>query len=144
MKKIDPLLKWVESEFGFKPVVYSSIFGGKQEDGLVKAVENVLKKTNDNELAAIDALASASHSLVISIAIFRGKLQIPEALELIRLEEDMQVCVFFYLNLADIVYQIKAVKLIFFIWSKWIGRKHFLPLTFQVSLLIVIFLMNSF
>ncbi|KAK1438794.1 hypothetical protein QVD17_04605 [Tagetes erecta] len=91
VKKIDPLLKWVESEFGFKPVVYSSIFGGKQEDGLVKAVENVLKKTNDNELAAIDALASASHSLVISIAMFRGRLQIPEAIELIRLEEDMQV-----------------------------------------------------
>ncbi|KAK9052371.1 hypothetical protein SSX86_029000 [Deinandra increscens subsp. villosa] len=91
VKKIDPLLKWVESEFGFKPAVYSSFFGGKQEAGLVNAVENVLKKTNDNELAAIDALASASHSLVISLAIFRGRLQIQEAIELIRLEEDMQV-----------------------------------------------------
>ncbi|KAL8200774.1 hypothetical protein R6Q57_012113 [Mikania cordata] len=91
VKKIDPLLKWVESEFGFKPVVYSSFFGGKQEDGLVNAIENVLKKTNDNEMAAIDALASASHSLIISIAIFHGRLQIDEAIELIRLEEDMQV-----------------------------------------------------
>ncbi|GJX02258.1 ATP synthase mitochondrial F1 complex assembly factor 2 [Tanacetum coccineum] len=91
VQKIDPLLKWVESEFGFKPVVYSSFFGGKQEDGLEKAVENLLKKTDDNELAAIDALASASHSLIISIAIFRGRLQIDEAIELIRLEEDMQV-----------------------------------------------------
>ncbi|KAI7730753.1 hypothetical protein M8C21_017498 [Ambrosia artemisiifolia] len=91
VKKIDPLLKWVESEFGFKPVVYSSFFGGKQEDGLIKAVENVLKNTNDNELAAIDALASASHSLIISIALFRGRLTIQDAIELIRLEEDMQV-----------------------------------------------------
>ncbi|XP_023760434.2 uncharacterized protein LOC111908867 isoform X3 [Lactuca sativa] len=91
VKKMDPLLKWVESEFGFKPVVYSSFFGGKQEDGLVNAVNTLLKKTNDNELAAIDALTSASHSLIISIAIFRGKLQIDEAIELIRLEEDMQV-----------------------------------------------------
>ncbi|KAL7610007.1 hypothetical protein Lser_V15G13285 [Lactuca serriola] len=91
VKKMDPLLKWVESEFGFKPVVYSSFFGGKQEDGLVNAINTLLKKTNDNELAAIDALTSASHSLIISIAIFRGKLQIDEAIELIRLEEDMQV-----------------------------------------------------
>lgn len=91
VKKIDPMLGWVESEFGFKPVVYSSFFGGKQEDGLVNAVKTVLKETNDCELAAIDALASASHSLIISIAIFRGRLQIEEAIELIRLEEDMQV-----------------------------------------------------
>lgn len=91
VEKIDPLLKWVESEFGFKPVVYSSFYGGKQEDGLVNAIENLLKKTDNCELAAIDALASAAHSLVISIGIVRGKLQIEEAIELIRLEEDLQV-----------------------------------------------------
>ncbi|KAL5581278.1 hypothetical protein UlMin_013720 [Ulmus minor] len=91
VEKIDPLLGWVESEFGFKPVVYSCFYGGKQEDGLVKAIENLLKKTDDCELAAIDALASAAHSLVIAIGIFRGKLQIEEAIELIRLEEDLQV-----------------------------------------------------
>lgn len=91
MEKFAPLLKWVESEFGFKPVVYSSFFGGKQADGLVKAIENLLKKTDDCELAAIDALAAASHSLVISIGIFQGKLRIEEAIELIRLEEDFQV-----------------------------------------------------
>lgn len=91
VEKIDPLLKWVESEFGFKPVVYSSFFGGKQEDGLVMAIEDLLKKTDDCELAAIDALAAAAHSLIIAIGIFRGKLQIEEAIELIRLEEDLQV-----------------------------------------------------
>ncbi|TXG54775.1 hypothetical protein EZV62_020031 [Acer yangbiense] len=91
VKYVDPLLNWVESEFGFKPVVYSSFFGGKQEDGLVKAVENLLKKTDDCELAAIDAIASSAHSLVIAIGLFRGKLNIEEAIELIRLEEDFQV-----------------------------------------------------
>lgn len=90
-EKIDPLLKWVESEFGFKPVLYSSFFGGKQDDGLVNAIKSLLKATNDCELAAIDALASAAHSLVIAIGLFRGKLQIEEAIELIRLEEDLQV-----------------------------------------------------
>lgn len=90
-EKFDPILEWVESEFGFKPVVNYSFFGGKQEVGLVKAVEGVLKKTNDCELAAIDAMASAAHSLVIPLGIFRGRLGIEEAIELIRLEEDLQV-----------------------------------------------------
>jgi ATP synthase F1 complex assembly factor 2 len=91
IEKMDPLLKWVETEFGFKPVVYSSFFGGKQEDGLLNAVENLLKKTDDCELAAIDAMSAAAHSLIISIAVFRGRLGIEEAVELIRLEEDIQV-----------------------------------------------------
>ncbi|XP_027352524.1 ATP synthase mitochondrial F1 complex assembly factor 2 isoform X2 [Abrus precatorius] len=91
VEKIDPLLRWVESEFGFKPVVYSSIFGGKQEDGLVMAVENLLKKADDCELATIDAIAASAHSLIIAIGMVRGKLLIEEAIELIRLEEDLQV-----------------------------------------------------
>ncbi|KAK6928443.1 ATP12, ATP synthase F1-assembly protein [Dillenia turbinata] len=91
VEKIDPLLDWVKSEFGFKPAVYSSFFGGKQEEGLVNAIEGLLKQANDCELAAIDAIAAAGHSLVIAIGIFQGKLQIEDAIELIRLEEDLQV-----------------------------------------------------
>ncbi|KAK2969777.1 hypothetical protein RJ640_028057 [Escallonia rubra] len=89
--KIDPLLDWVKSEFGYKPVVYSDLYGGKQENGLVNAMENLLKNTDDCELAVIDAIAAAAQSLTISIGIFRGRLQIEEAIELIRLEEDFQV-----------------------------------------------------
>ncbi|CAK9169581.1 unnamed protein product, partial [Ilex paraguariensis] len=63
VEKVDPILDWVQSEFGYKPVVYSSFFGGKQADGLVNAVESLLKKTDDCELAAIDAIAAAAHSL---------------------------------------------------------------------------------
>ncbi|XWS32691.1 hypothetical protein CRYUN_Cryun22dG0011600 [Craigia yunnanensis] len=91
VEKVDPLLAWVNSEFGFKPIVYLSFFGGKQGDGLTKAIENLLKKTDDCELATIDALAAAAHSLVIGLGIFHGKLQIEEAIDLIRLEEDLQV-----------------------------------------------------
>ncbi|KAJ8768090.1 hypothetical protein K2173_021030 [Erythroxylum novogranatense] len=91
VEKIDPLLDWLKSEFGFKPVVYLSFFGGKQDEGLVKAIENLLKKTSDCELAAIDAIAAGAHSLVIAVGIFRGRLSIEEAIELVRLEEDLQV-----------------------------------------------------
>ncbi|CAE6203626.1 unnamed protein product [Arabidopsis arenosa] len=91
VERIDPLLEWIESEFGVKPKVYSSIFGGKQDDKLVKAVEDLLKKTNDGELASIDALQASAHSIVIALGIFCGKLQIDDAIKLIRLEEDLQV-----------------------------------------------------
>ncbi|XP_072983241.1 uncharacterized protein [Typha latifolia] len=90
-EKIDPILDWIQSEFGFKPVVYSCFFGGKQDNGLTNAIENVLKKTSDYELAAIDAMAAAAHSLVIPLGIFRGRFGIEEAIELIRLEEDLQI-----------------------------------------------------
>ena len=91
MEKLDPILDWVQTEFGFKPTVHSSFFGGKQVDGLVKVIEDVLKRTTDCELAAIDAMAAASHSLTIPLGMFRGRLGIEEAIELIRLEEDLQV-----------------------------------------------------
>jgi ATP synthase F1 complex assembly factor 2 len=91
VESIDPLLEWIESEFRVKPKVYSSIFGGKQDDKLVKAVEELLKKTNDGELASIDALQASAHSIVIALGIFCGKLQIDDAIKLIRLEEDLQV-----------------------------------------------------
>lgn len=90
-EKIDPILDWVQCEFGFKPEVHYSFFGGKQGDDLVKAVEVCLKKTTDCELAAIDAMAAAAHSLVIPLAIFHGRIGIEDAIELIRLEEDLQV-----------------------------------------------------
>ncbi|VAH43208.1 unnamed protein product [Triticum turgidum subsp. durum] len=90
-EKIDPILDWVKTEFGFKPVVYTSFLGGKQDERLVKAVETVLKDANDCELASIDAMAAAAHSLVIPLAIFRGRLGVDESIELIRLEEDHQV-----------------------------------------------------
>lgn len=97
VEKIDPLLDWLKSEFGFKPVLYSSFFGGKQDEGLIKAIENLLKNTDDCELAAIDAMAAPAHSLVIALGIFHGKLQIEGAIELIRLEEDFQVLLFDFL-----------------------------------------------
>ncbi|KAL6552923.1 hypothetical protein OROGR_006765 [Orobanche gracilis] len=89
VEKFTPIIKWVESEFGFKPVVYTSFFGGKQEEGLVNAIENLLKKTENCELASIDAIASVAHSLIIAAGVFRGRLDIEQAIELIRLEEDL-------------------------------------------------------
>jgi ATP synthase F1 complex assembly factor 2 len=48
-------------------------------------------------LAAIDAIAASAQSLTIAIALVKGKLQIEEAIELIRLEEDLQVLAWIFM-----------------------------------------------
>ncbi|URE47982.1 hypothetical protein MUK42_14959 [Musa troglodytarum] len=74
-----------------RPIPDTLLGQDRLDDCLAKAIENVLKETNDFELAAIDAMAAAAHSLVIPLGILRGRLGIDEAIELIRLEEDLQV-----------------------------------------------------
>uniref|UniRef100_A0A0D6R8R0 ATP synthase mitochondrial F1 complex assembly factor 2 n=1 Tax=Araucaria cunninghamii TaxID=56994 RepID=A0A0D6R8R0_ARACU len=88
---MDPLLDWVESLLGVRPIIYTSIFGGKQSQEVVDAIECLIKKTNNWELAAIDALAASANSLTIAIALLHHRLEIEEAMKLIRLEEDLQV-----------------------------------------------------
>ncbi|KAJ6751526.1 hypothetical protein OIU85_002004 [Salix viminalis] len=66
VEKLDPLIGWINSEFGFKPVVYSESFWWQ-------------------------AGGRSAHSLIIAVGIVKGKLDIEEAIELIRLEEDFQV-----------------------------------------------------
>ncbi|KAH7373613.1 hypothetical protein KP509_17G065200 [Ceratopteris richardii] len=88
---MNPLLDWIEKEFGCRPSHSSSLFVGNQSDEVVEALRKALKKTNDWQLAAIDALSAAAKSLVIALAVSRGKLGIEEAIQAIRLEEDFQI-----------------------------------------------------
>lgn len=114
VEKFDPLLAWVEEEFGFKPIVYSSIFGGKQQENLVKAIENYLKNTDNFELATVDAIASAAHSLIIALGLVRGKLEIEEAVELARLEEDHQVHILSFCFVPLLCFKLSSVIIILF------------------------------
>jgi ATP synthase F1 complex assembly factor 2 len=54
-------------------------------------LQEVLAQKSDFRLAAVDALASSAHSLVIALAVSRGHLGLRQALEAVRLEEDFQV-----------------------------------------------------
>lgn len=88
---LNPLLDWIEKEIGFRPTYSSNIFVGNQPDEVVAAMEKALKSVNDWQLAAVDALSAAAKSLVIAMAISRGRLDIEEAIQVIRLEEDYQI-----------------------------------------------------
>lgn len=54
-------------------------------------MEITLYQCDDWQLAAIDWLAGTARSLVVALAIARGRLNIEEAIEVIRLEENHQV-----------------------------------------------------
>jgi ATP synthase F1 complex assembly factor 2 len=87
----DPLVDWVEWEIGARPLVTSSIFGTFQPPHLVEAMEKALMASSDWQLAAIDWLAGTARSLIVALAIARGRLSIDEAMDVIRLEENHQV-----------------------------------------------------
>ncbi|XP_024359709.1 uncharacterized protein [Physcomitrium patens] len=87
----DPLIDWAEQEIGERPAVTSSIFGTTQPSHVLEAMEKVLMQSSDWQLAAIDWLAGTARSLIVALAIARGRLGIEEAMEVIRLEENHQV-----------------------------------------------------
>lgn len=88
---MNPLLDWIEKEFGYRPSYSSSLFVDNQPDQMVEAMEKALKHANDWQLAAVDALSAAAKSLVVAMAVSREKLNIEEAIQVIRLEEDFQI-----------------------------------------------------
>jgi ATP synthase F1 complex assembly factor 2 len=90
----DPLLDWFKSEIGVRPLVTSSIFGTTQPPEVLDAVEKAVRQCSDWQLAAVDWLAGTAHSLIVALAIARGRLGIEEAIEIIRLEEDHQACIY--------------------------------------------------
>jgi ATP synthase F1 complex assembly factor 2 len=91
VKMWDPLLDWFKSEIGVRPLVTSSIFGTTQPPEVLDAVEKAIRECSDWQLAAVDWLAGTARSLIVALAIARGRLGIEEAIEIIRLEEDHQV-----------------------------------------------------
>ncbi|KAI5080498.1 hypothetical protein GOP47_0003681 [Adiantum capillus-veneris] len=88
---MNPLLDWMKKEFGFRPSHSMSLFVGNQPDEVVNALERALKNTNDWQLAAIDALSASAKSLVVAMAVYRGRLGIEDATQVIRLEEEFQI-----------------------------------------------------
>ncbi|GAQ85652.1 F1-ATP synthase assembly protein [Klebsormidium nitens] len=87
----DPLLDWMQQELGVRPVTSGSIFGAEQPPEVVRTVQELLHRKSDFRLAAVDALASSAHSLVIALAVSRGHLGPRKALEAVRVEEDHQM-----------------------------------------------------
>ncbi|GJP57077.1 hypothetical protein CLOM_g16112 [Closterium sp. NIES-68] len=86
----DPLLDWIETEYGARPSVSYSLLPPDQPDAAVRALRHALQPMDPFHLAAVDFLAGATRSLVLALAVARGRLQMDEAMDVIRVEEDFQ------------------------------------------------------
>ncbi|CAI7895809.1 unnamed protein product [Closterium sp. NIES-53] len=86
----DPLLDWIESEFGARPSVSYSLLPPDQPDAAVRAMRYALQPMDAFHLAAVDFLAGPTRSLVLALAVAKGRLKMDEAMRVIRVEEDFQ------------------------------------------------------
>ncbi|CAI5472082.1 unnamed protein product [Closterium sp. Yama58-4] len=86
----DPLLDWIESDFGARPAVSYSLLPPDQPDAAVRAMRYALQPMDAFHLAAVDCLAGPTRSLVLALAVVRGRLKMDEAMRVIRVEEDFQ------------------------------------------------------
>ncbi|CAI6007107.1 unnamed protein product [Closterium sp. NIES-65] len=86
----DPLLDWIESEFGARPSVSYSLLPPDQPDAAVRALRYALQPMDAFHLAAVDFLAGPTRSLVLALAVVKGRLKMGEAMRVIRVEEDFQ------------------------------------------------------
>eukprot|EP00271_Cylindrocystis_brebissonii_P008255 TRINITY_DN22292_c0_g1_i1.p1 TRINITY_DN22292_c0_g1~~TRINITY_DN22292_c0_g1_i1.p1 ORF type:complete len:241 (+),score=37.33 TRINITY_DN22292_c0_g1_i1:51-725(+) len=87
----DPVLDWVASEIGARPTSSSNLFVPNQPEETVSALRKSLEALDDWHLACVDSLAGSARSLSVALAVAKGRLTIDEAVRVIRLEEDVQV-----------------------------------------------------
>ena len=86
----DPLLEWCHRELGAPPAASDSIFGPQHPPEVVAALDRVLRSADDWELAGVTAASAACRSLLMALALWRGRVRAGEAPKLLRLEEAAQ------------------------------------------------------
>ena len=85
-----PLLEWCTSELNLKLTVSDTFMLQHPPEALPRAKE-MLAHADDWELAALDSVTSTSKSLVIALALARGRLDAQEACVAARVAEQHQI-----------------------------------------------------
>ena len=93
----DPLVKFIKQGglgvgVGDWSNLYASdsIFGAPQDDQVSDAARGLLLSLDPWRLAAVEQLVYGGKSLVLAFCILKGKVELKEALHLVRLEENIQ------------------------------------------------------
>eukprot|EP00898_Chlorokybus_atmophyticus_P008007 jgi/Chlat1/8207/Chrsp76S07642 len=86
----DPLVQWSREDLGVELAVSDSIFGVRQPKAALDSIAQMLRPMTSWEISAIESLAGAARSVVIALAVVKGRLSMDEALQVIRCEEDYQ------------------------------------------------------
>ena len=86
-----PLLDWAESEFGARLVSTTGIVAAEQPPEAVAALRAQVAAADDFELMALATATQAAGSLVIGLALCRGRLDPVQAFTAAQLDETYQI-----------------------------------------------------
>ena len=87
---LDPLLDWSVSIFGDRPTVSYSLAGNEHAPHVTEGALACIKSLNDWQLSAVESLSATTKSLVIALAVAKGYIEPETAVQLTRLEENLQ------------------------------------------------------
>ncbi|GAX80403.1 hypothetical protein CEUSTIGMA_g7842.t1 [Chlamydomonas eustigma] len=88
----DPVISWVKEDLGWSSLHHSeSIFGTQQQEDVVLGARTLLTSLDCWHLAAVEQLTYCGKSLLLALALARGKLGLKEGMRAARLEELLQL-----------------------------------------------------
>ena len=86
-----PLLDWAAAEFGAELVRTSGVVAAEQPAEAVTALREPITAMDDFELMALATATQAAGSLIIGLALFRGRIDPVEAFTSAQLDETYQI-----------------------------------------------------
>lgn len=89
--KWDPLLDWAAQTYGVRLSVTEGILPVAQDEAALARLEGEVAACDPFSLAALHDLVGITGSLILGLAVARGRLSASEAWEISRLDEDWQV-----------------------------------------------------
>lgn len=88
---LDPVLDWSVSVFGARPrVSYSLAPAEDHPHAVTEGARACVGNLNEWQLSAVHSLSSATKSLVIALAVAKGRVGAEDAVQMTRLEENVQ------------------------------------------------------
>lgn len=87
----DPLLEWAADTFGARLQTRSGIMWEAQSEAALRALRDEVDRVAPFPMTALHDLVTLTGSLVLSLAIAKGRLSAKEAWRLSRIDEDWQI-----------------------------------------------------
>ncbi|EIE21711.1 ATP12-domain-containing protein, partial [Coccomyxa subellipsoidea C-169] len=87
----DPIVEWASKALQTEITISDSIFGSEQPEEAIEAVRCYLEGLSAWQLAATERLIGTCRSLLVGLAVSEGHLDLTQALQAARLEEEFQI-----------------------------------------------------
>jgi chaperone required for assembly of F1-ATPase len=87
----EPILAWAQMEFGIQLHVIEGVMPIDQPGSSIAEIDMLFSESTDGELAALAMLVSLLGSALLALALWKGRLNIDQALAAARLDEDEQI-----------------------------------------------------